>query len=573
MKKGIYYITIIINIFGIIIGLLGLKSIKNELILFPLVILIIFEFASIFLKKRFLSIKFEKKLVFFVLIILIIFSMMLPLFSCIDKINLFIYNAILNILCKIIFAISLLLVLFILFSIILSSRCSKKNNTKFTKKVVFIIIFIMSLLFICSTTTGFYDSDFVSIWGTGLSNWHTFGFTILTHFCKYLFNNPYPIIILNFMLYVYFCYYALHLIEKHTQNKFYLILFLIINLITIVNFDQLRYLKKDILFSLSFCIIVVTFFDYFLSEKFTKRVIIHLIIFSTLSILFRHGVTYLLFIIYALFLITLFVKKNYKNMMYTFLIMLIPFTVNSLINYICINKLNAWTIKPNIAYTVPIYQVGAFANAGYTFSDSEKEYLEQYLPIEYMATNFQKYNGDKLSRDWYLTGYIDNMNNFNYSGLLEVNLNLFLEKPIFYIRSILDLANIVWKMERDDNELYIYFYQYDLTKQDIESFESVIEAKRTKINTIVDSIVAIGLRFCLMEIRARGGLSVFMLILSMIVLIYKKYYRLILPIIFVLIWIMLLFLSIPMAITRYALPFINIYPFVFCLALGIKKVT
>ena len=62
--------------------------------------------------------------------------------------------------------------------------------------------------------------------------------------------------------------------------------------------------------------------------------------------------------------------------------------MNYVINYIGFNVLQGAKYPKCVVYTVPIYQIGAFINAGYEFSDAEKEYLEQYLPLEYMKENF-----------------------------------------------------------------------------------------------------------------------------------------------------------------------------------------
>ena len=39
--------------------------------------------------------------------------------------------------------------------------------------------------------------------------------------CKFIFNSPYPIIILNFILFIYFCDYSLKIIEREEKKLKY----------------------------------------------------------------------------------------------------------------------------------------------------------------------------------------------------------------------------------------------------------------------------------------------------------------------------------------------------------------
>ena len=94
--------------------------------------------------------------------------------------------------------------------------------------------------------------------------------------------------------------------------------------------------------------------------------------------------------------------------------------------------------------------------------------------------------------------------------------------------------------------------------------------KESSVNVFIDFIINIFLKSFLFNMRVRGGIPLFILLVSLFIFIKKKRYLLMLPIFILLFWYACLFLSIPASITRYCLPFTNIYPFVLCLSLGVS---
>lgn len=576
MKKHFYYKLIIINVISIIFGFFNLQNISNEIIFLPLSILISLEIFMILEKDIIINLSLDKKKILISIFLCTLFFIMLPITSCLNKLFLFSNIFILNYVFKIIFSLSLFFSLLLIFLLILSYEGPLETDTIKTRRIIILVISCIALLFIGSTSTGFYDYDFPGIWvrdKIGWNNWQTFGFSFLVYFCRIIFHSPYVIILLNFVLYLYFSIYALRILERQSKNKNILILYFLITLLTIVGFDQLRYLKKDTLFALGLCNLILTITDYLILNKFTKKIVINLIVFSIITVLFRHGALYLLIFIYLILIILVIIRKQYMGLLYIGIAILSFCGSYFLLNYIGFNILHSYKYPKNVMYTVPIYQVGAFAQAGYGFSESEKNYLEQYLPIDYMANNFNKYDGDALARGWRLPSHLDHSDDFNYRKLISVNFDLFIHRPIFYTKTLLDLTNILWKIEPDNYEWYIYFYKSKWSDWEMgETFKDyAFESKETPLNKIVEPIVDIGLKSFLFNFRVRGGFPLFMIILSSLVFIYKKKYKFLIPISFILFWYGCLFLSLPTGIIRYILPFINIYPFIFCLSLGTKK--
>lgn len=570
-------ILVMINFVSILFLLLNIKSIANEIILFPLLIIIFFNLFVILKKKYIYNLNYNKSTIIFSIFLSFLFLLIMPINYCYYKLTVFNNFFLLNIIVKILVSISIFMSIFYVLIFLFSYDCHPSLNCNNMRKKLILIIIIISFLFICSTSTGFYDWDFKYIWNISddWDNWHTFGFNFLVYVCKFIFNSPYPIIILNFILFIYFCDYSLKIIERESRNKNILLIYFLIMIFTLVGFDQLRYILKDVLFSLSFCILIVTIIDYITLGKFNRKIIANSFVFSIGTLLFRHGTLYLLFVIFIVILVLITYRKQYFYYIYLLINFILILVVYLVINYIGFNILKGKKYPSNFTYTVPIYQIGAFLDNGYIFSESEEKYLEQYLPINYMKENFEKYNGDKLTRSWYIKGYEENAYTFDYSKLISINYKMFCNDPIFYVKSLLDLTNILWKIEIDDRnywpiEYTEYFYKFDW---DLDEYlkDKTIMYKETPLNFFIDFIINIFLKSFLFNMRVRGGLPLFILLVSFLIIIRKKRYLLITPILILLFWYACLFLSIPASITRYCLPFTNIYPFILCFALGVSS--
>lgn len=126
------------------------------------------------------------------------------------------------------------------------------------------------------------------------------------------------------------------------------------------------------------------------------------------------------------------------------------------------------------------------------------------------------------------------------------------------------MSQILWKINGDN---------YFKTETYIDSNGNItydVGIKETILAKPVNWVVNKGLKLCLFNIKIRGGISNFLIIVSLLIIIYKSRMDLLIPFILIFIWYLLLTISIPMSNTRYCLPFINIYPFIVCLSLGIK---
>lgn len=571
MKKILNYINILLRIFLIFYIILfainsNISLANNQVNIFCLIIIALSIMIEIIYNIRKKILKLNVKCYLLAIICSLIFLMMLPISNCLNSsllINL-------SIIIKTIFVLSLIYSCMYIFLALLEYNSIKKEDCVKTGKIILLLVFVISLLFVFTTTTGYFDYDYETIWELLQNKWQMSGiyppaFWLLSYLCKILFNNPFPIIVLNFLLFVYFCNYSIKLLERETSNKKILILFFLILLFQIVPFDQVRYLNKDTIFSLSFSILILSIYDYLFQNKMTLKIKINLLIFSTMVLIFRYGTSYFLIFFFLIFGIMTIKKRQYKNFKFLGFNIIVILLVHIIINYISYDILNMKPYDKNYAYTIPIYQIAAFANDGYEFRSEDRQYLQNnfYLPIEYMKDNFIKGDGDVLTRFWRLEQtYSEKINDFSYTGLIKINFHLFQDKPIFYINHFFDLSEVLWNISGNESELSECYLDGRTNDDNI---------KLTFLNKPVNSFINIFLKSFLFKIRIRGGLSIFIIILSLAIIYYKKRYNLLIPFILIFVWCLLLIISMPMPNTRYCLPFINIYPFIFCLSLGVER--
>ena len=171
--------------------------------------------------------------------------------------------------------------------------------------------------------------------------------------------------------------------------------------------------------------------------------------------------------------------------------------------------------------------------------------------------------------------------NFNYSHLININFKLFIDRPFTYIKSLVDLDNILWKMtdiefgtEMAVLNIKSYFNDHEFfnTTNDRLHFEGkkdVIFIKNRPFYDIVNKIENILFNNSIFfSIKSRGGFALFILLLSTLLFIYKKEKKYLLSIIPLFVWAILLAISIPRSLTRYVIIFIVSWPIIFLLALN-----
>ncbi len=211
--------------------------------------------------------------------------------------------------------------------------------------------------------------------------------------------------------------------------------------------------------------------------------------------------------------------------------------------------------------------------------------METLYPIAVWKNNFVLNDGDSLAIPWRIpSNYIDNFLTFKYLRLLEINMRLFLNKPLIYLKSLTGLTNVLWKISDNNHEVnlnsldssnkfkdneFFATYLVNFTGKDGSSFD--FKGNQFFIQIVKKMENVLFYNSLLFNIKSRGGFAFYILIVSAILFIIKKRLKYVLAIIPLLLWYGMLFISLPRSLTRYIIIFIISFPIIFLLSLCIDS--
>ena len=447
---------------------------------------------------------------------------------------------------------------------------SSKKTWRFFEKKYFIVV-IWLVIFICWLPAFFayypgilaYDSSWQTdqaVEGfTSYTKFHPPLHTYVWHLCISLaeFINADSLVVYGIlqMLLLSFMMAKIikYLVKKNFNNWIILlsILFFAINPIMAI-FSMI--LVKDVYFTIFFILFVLEFLELVENtEEYLKkkRNFIKFGIITTIMCLFRNNAIYA-FIICA---ITSFIalRKNWKRLL---VFLLIPIILYYSINSGLYPKLGIEEGDKKEALSVPIQQIASVINRrDETLTDGKKEIINKFLSYD---TALNRYNPrwadpvkDTINKDY----FEENLDEFR-----DLWFELLKEYPIDYVSAFLSLNISYWYFDSNTNGEYARIYIEDMlwtnnyyeNQRDskapklLEKYQKVATFEAFEKIPLVSNIFSITLPFWLM-------------MLTMCVLLYKKYYKDILMLLpFLSLW--LTFMAGPTSNFRYIFPIIVLYP-------------
>ncbi len=339
-------------------------------------------------------------------------------------------------------------------------------------------------------------------------------------------------------------------------------------LLNIVYFEQLQFFWKDILFSILFYIFILCILDLLSRSKISLFLYIKLLLFGCLSSLFRH-----FGIIIPLICFCLLIIINKKGRKIWILFLIISLAVNIFVNNIlAYNILKNQKLPKYIPYAVPIQMLASIVNDdNIILTNNEKNYLETYLPISEWKNNYDKYNSDAIAKGFGENIPIQKLEEFSNYKIILYNFHFLCKYPTIYISNFFEYTNLLWKFNNtgwetfnnekagliitDDNKVVLS------DNLDINIEPNIIN----KINELILEQNPFG------RLLVRNALPLYLILLSLGILIYKKKTKVWMPFVILIIWILGLFLSIPFPFTRYILIFIDSYIFLFIFSIYIPS--
>lgn len=551
LKKLYVFILVTINIFFI-------TKFNQRYPILYLMELINILFSVLLLSRKSCT-KLIKKSFIFACLYFLLFLVMLPITELFEMV---IYNKLITVIYLLLSLISLLCLLYFLFS-----YENKNEEFQITKKfkimlLIFPTLILMFMLF--AEMPGLMDVDTIYVWNY-IETWHSMGFCLFMQLFKLLFNDLFFVRIVQFLLILYAVYYSINLLYRITKNKKVLILYLILLCFNIVYFQQVLFFWKDIIFGITFYLFLLTMIDIYLTKDFKINLFIKLTVFAIIVSNVRH----IAIVIPLIGFVILILFKSHKKMYLLSLLFVI--IVNFFITRIVPTKILQIPLPPPyLKNAVSIQMLGTFVvDDSIELTNEEIKYLENYMPISEWKNLYNRYDSDDLAKNFEKNPIKDNLVEFSNFDIVKYNANFFFKYPIKYIIKLFDYNNILWKFNINDytwekfhNEVNLVQKSDGLLYYDDAYDNSFFTKKIKQFNEFLNNI-GIG------RLLVRNAIPAYLLLLSFGLFIYKRRYYYALTVGILLIWLMLLFISIPYPYTKYCIQFFDSYMFFFSLALFI----
>lgn len=211
-------------------------------------------------------------------------------------------------------------------------------------------------------------------------------------------------------------------------------------------------------------------------------------------------------------------------------LLLSAFLSSAILKFLLVNVLGFMILYavPNpayVKYSIPMSMAGAVA----VHEDLDAEdaaVMEQVMPLDEWREYYDKYYADTLSRDWGPVGETIYKLNDPQLGkdILLLNLKFLFKYPATYLTAYFDMTSIVWEMGTpSDGYEWVPISMYSSAVDQYPELAG-LQMHYNRVTTAIENISALSDRIPVYSsITWRGGFSLFMLLLSFVLLAIKKH--------------------------------------------------
>lgn len=353
------------------------------------------------------------------------------------------------------------------------------------------------------------------------NDWHPIGYLMFVRVCMSLLtpgtNHPFSVLLFQSILWLLLMNHVMDRLYSWTGSIWSIRAFMAFNLIIFTPVLYLGLMYKDVLYSMCMMGVSVEIFHMLYTDKMSWKSFLLLSVFSSGVALFRHMGAEMVTLVLMVVLFCCFLKKkSYCKKLG--LLMFIPVICFTLVSTIYGSHVLHMKKSPvYITYTMPISIVGDFAlRQPEIFTQKEKEFLEEVMPIEEWARGYQSdpYWVDMLARSYGLTGdRIERIDAKYGHKLVRLNASLFMRNPKEYICALLRPTSIIWQIFRpaDGYEWTIAGYYKPSDRPDL------VESNLVTSDKLLSELMG-NIEYTLMEnpllsaLYSRGGIWCFSLL-------------------------------------------------------------
>lgn len=385
------------------------------------------------------------------------------------------------------------------------------------------------------------------------SEWHTTAFML---FCK-IFSlgarQKYFIEIFQGIFWIYICNYGLGTMYRLLKSKKLCFAYSIALAAIFTPAIYCGIIVKDTIHCMSHFFFFIALFDFLSAEDRTARNYIVLACAAVAASIFRHAA--FAPVLCTLIALCIYMARRARCMKKLAALLLVVIICVTFAGTILPREiLHAERNPAYVKYSVPMYLIGALSNKIDAFDEEDLAVMEKFMPLErwreISAEN--RYAADPVSRDWGGIGESVKKLNDPATGreVILLNLRLLLKYPRQYISSAFDISSIIWEIGRP-------FDGYEWAPLEggaIDYREGDAGIQRNVSTVFTRSLSDVSFRNPVLNpVFWRGGFWLFVLAFSAVVLMLKRQYRYMLPLLLPGTAVLLLFLSIPAQDPRYIL--------------------
>lgn len=419
-----------------------------------------------------------------------------------------------------------------------------------------IVISVVSLICLLSTYPGaIANPDVAGIWEeivdpSLMTDWHPVGYIYFVSLCSKLFPSVYALNVVQTLIWIFLNFTILKFLEGIDKTLKASVFYTVVTILIFTPYAYLQVMLKDIIFGIM--ILGMTLFVLKFIKKIPSRGdVVFGIAMCAGTVLFRHA--QLITFLGTMFVLVIWsvLRKDKKRILSLGAILLTVLLVYSGVQFYAFNIQGVEKNPKYVSYTVPLAMIGAAAANGVDFDEEDQAVLEEIMPIEKWADSYNKYLLDEVSRSWGKIGkdvykLQEKVENEGYGNeLIRINAKLALQHPIIYLTAFFDANTIVWEIGMPADS---YVQGIQTYEEDTGSIKYFLPWGITGKIINFQSEMPI-----LNNICTRGGIYLFILILSGLLLWLKNRKKDVIAFVPILLFTALLMLSIPAPQTRYIL--------------------
>lgn len=396
--------------------------------------------------------------------------------------------------------------------------------------------------------------------GHVFSDWHTLGWEYFMRGCVYFTKNWSCLVIAQTFLLICAHNYVIGFLYKRFKSEIACYLYAILNVtIGVMQFRYMVNMTKDINFLFSMLVFTISVMSITSKEERTAKDYVVLGVLGLFASLYRHfSLEIVLATLIILLMALILDKKAYITKKQIGIFVSITASI-ILAHLLLVNILGFGVLKAEknpdyVKFSIPMNLVSAMAYrnqiSGEYIPDEVVDEMEKIMPIEKWSDCYCNYDADVVSRSWSKVG--DDILKLNdremQKRIISLNWYFLTHNTKSYVISLFDINSIVWEIATPiDEEIY---YVVSVDRTDIMHLY-----KGVPFYTIEDLVEFIARRPILSTLTLRGGMALFVLILSFSLLIMKRS-RLVIGIIPIVLYAVSLLISIPQSNSRYSMPII-----------------